>query len=558
MRSTVRLSKIRFFYLIFLGAFFLIIFKLFYIQVIYPYSTNSDYLKTRKIPAERGKIYDRNDQPLAVNQTTYLLYAEPKKITEKDKLIRKVAEFAKTDEASIEAKLDTESYWISLKNGLTKDVKDKLAGLNLKGIGFDEEYRRYYPESSLSSQLLGFVGKNSGGDNIGYFGVEGYYDKDLSGLPGLLKSERDLSDRPIFFGTQDRIEPENGRDFILTIDKSVQQIIKNRLQAGLERYQATQGCVIVADPMTLQILGMSCLPDFDPDKYYLFNENYFKNSSITYLYEPGSIFKPLVVAAGIEAKAIKPDEIYNEEGPVTIGEYTIKTWNNKYEGKISMTRILEKSSNVGMVYIGEKLGDKKLYQYINNYGFGQLTGIDLQGEVAGYLRAKNQWYPIDYATATFGQGIAVTPIQMVRAFATLINGGKLLVPHTVLRIDAEGREQTIQTKLTQTILSERTSLIIKKMLASTVENGEVSWAKPKGYAVGGKTGTAQIPIAGHYDPSKTIASFIGFAPVNNPKFVALVIIREPKASQWGSETAAPIFFEIAKDLIVYYNIAPGE
>jgi stage V sporulation protein D (sporulation-specific penicillin-binding protein) len=536
----------------------LIIVKLFYIQVLHPYSTGTDYLKTRKIPAERGKIYDRNDQPLVVNQTTYLLYAEPKKTTEKDKLVRKVAELTKMDEASIEAKINTDSYWASLKSGIGKDIKDKLLKLNIPGIAFEEEYRRYYPESSLAAQLLGFVGKNKDGDNVGYFGVEGFYDKDLAGLPGLLKSDRDLSDKPIFFGTQDRIEPENGRDFILTVDRAVQQIIKNRLQAGLERYQAKEGCVIVADPMTLEILGMSCLPDFDPDKYYLSSEDFFKNSTITDLYEPGSIFKPLVMAAGIESKAIKPDEIYNEEGPVTIGDYSIKTWDSKYEGKISMTRILEKSSNVGMVYIGEKLGNKRLYQYINDYGFGQSTGIDLQGEVTSYLRPENQWYPIDYATATFGQGIAITPMQMVRAFAVLINGGKLLVPHVVLRIDAEGREQSIQTKVTRTVLSERTSSIIKKMLQSTVDNGEVKWAKPKGYAIGGKTGTAQIPIAGHYDPSKTIASFIGFAPVDHPKFMALVILREPKASQWGSETAAPIFFEIAKDLIVYYNIAPGE
>ena len=378
----------------------------------------------------------------------------------------------------------------------------------------------------------------------------------MAGLPGLLKSERDLLGRPIYFGTQVNIDPENGRDFILTVDKSVQQIVKNKLKSGLEQYQAEEGCVIVADPMTMEILGMDCLPDFSPDEYYKFTENDYKNLAISNSWEPGSIFKPLVMAAGIEEKAIKANEIYNETGPVTAGEYTIRTWNNQYEGKITMTRILEKSSNVGMVYIGEKLGKNKLYNYLERFGFGQLTNIDLQGEVEGLLKSKSSFYPIDFSTVTFGQGIAVTPIQMIRAFAALINGGKLLVPHTVLKIKTDDKEQIIQPKVIDNIISSNTSKIIKQMLVSTVDNGDSRWAKPKGYKIGGKTGTAQIPIAGHYDATKTNASFIGFAPVDKPKFIVLVILREPKSSQWGSETAAPLFFEIAKELILYYNIAP--
>jgi len=354
------------------------------------------------------------------------------------------------------------------------------------------------------------------------------------------------------------LEAEDGRDLILTIDKAVQMIIKNRLKKAIKTYQAKEGCVIVVDPLNLEVLGLSCLPDFDAEQYYKFDETFYKNSALTNLYEPGSIFKPLIVAAAVEEKAIKPNDIYNETGPLQFGEYRIQTWNNKYEGKISITRILEKSSNVGMVYIGEKLGNKKIYQYLNDYGFGKKTDIDLQGEFVNQIKPFNNWYPIDFATVTFGQGIAVTPLQMVKAFASLINGGQLLQPHVVKQINDNSTIRNIQKKLVKRILSTQTSEVIKKMLQSTVENGEISWAKPKGYLIGGKTGTAQVAIKGHYDSSKTIASFIGFAPVSNPKFLTLVILKEPKTSQWGSETAAPLFFEIAKDLIVYYNIAPEQ
>jgi cell division protein FtsI/penicillin-binding protein 2 len=222
-----------------------------------------------------------------------------------------------------------------------------------------------------------------------------------------------------------------------------------------------------------------------------------------------------------------------------------------------MTRILQKSSNVGMVYVGEKLGDQKLYDYLKKYGFGQPTGIDLQGEVSGYLKPKNSWYPIDFATVTFGQGIAVTPIQMIRAFASIINGGYLLRPYVVAKIrDQDGKEKIIKPQVERRIINEISSSIIKKMLIEVVEGGEVKWARPKGYTLGGKTGTAQIPIKGHYDPNKTIASFIGFGPVKEPKFLVLVILRQPKTSPWGSETAAPLFFEIAKEILIYYNIPP--
>ncbi len=544
------------------GAFFIlfliIIIKLFYLQVLSPFSVSqNNYLQSNIIEPNRGKIFDRFGSPLATNQTRYLLYIQPKLVADKDNLVHSLDSVLSLGEATLSGLIDMNKTWVAVKT-IDKNTKQKLSGLGLKGIGFQDETARSYPEASLAAHLLGFVGKDYQGNNIGYFGVEGFYNQDLTGLPGIFKTERDILNQPILFGTQEKLNPQDGRNLYLSLDKSVQTIAKSELQKGLETYKAQSGCIIVADPNTVQILALTCLPDFDVSKYYLFSENFFKDPAISDTYEPGSIFKPLVMAAAIQENKISPEDLYDENGPVKIGNYQIKTWDNTYEGKITMTRILEKSSNTGMVYVGSKLGSDLLYQYLQKYGFGQPTGIDLQGEVGGYLRPKDQWYPIDFATVTFGQGIAVTPIQMIRAFSAVINGGKLMKPYVVQKISSGNETIQIQPKVEKQVISQLTSDILKKMLVSAVEHGEVKWARPAGYVIGGKTGTAQIPIQGHYDPSKTIASFIGFAPADNPKFIALVMLREPKTSPWGSETAAPMFFDIAKQLLVYYNIPPEQ
>jgi len=548
------MTKLRFLFFSFLAIFIIIVIRLFYIQVLHP-DLQHDYLSTRKLQPERGKIYDRNGQPIVMNQILHHLFFEPQLIKDKEKTASSIAQILKVSEASISARIDSTKTWTSVLGGISKRDRDAILKFDLPGMGFDEQWNRYYPDASIAAHLAGFVGKNEEGIDVGRSGVEGFYDKDLGGLPGLIRSDLDLQGRPIFLGTQERIDPENGRDLYLTIDKSVQMLVKEKLSAGLEKYEAKEGCAIIANPNTMEILALSCLPDYDPDTFYRFSNEVFRNTAITDAYEPGSTFKPLIMAAGIEAGVIKPDTLFDEEGPIKVSEYVIRTWNNTYEGKITLTRVLEKSSNVGMVFVGSKLGNERLYNAIVHYGFGSDTNIDLEGESPGYLKPKNVWYPIDYATATFGQGLAVTPIQMITAFSSLINGGKLMRPYVVKELKGE-RAQKVEPIFIRQVISKKTSDSIKQMLLATIENGETKYLRPEGYKIGGKTGTAQIPIEGHYDSTKTIASFIGFSPIKNPQFVGLVILKEPKTSQWGSETAAPIFFEIAKDLIVYYNIAP--
>ncbi|MDA1316925.1 MAG: penicillin-binding transpeptidase domain-containing protein, partial [bacterium] len=266
--------------------------------------------------------------------------------------------------------------------------------------------------------------------------------------------------------------------------------------------------------------------------------------------------KPLVVAAGLEEGVVKPNDIFDESGPTQIGDYTIRNWNNEYKGNITISNVLEKSSNIGMVYIGEKLGKQKMYDYVQLYGFGEYTTIDLQGESSGQVKQFADWYPIDTATMAFGQGVSVTGIQLVRAFASVINGGNLMRPYVVQEVIEDGHSKKREPQVQQRILSEKTSAQMRKMLVSTVNRAEAKWDIPEGFTFGGKTGTAQIAVQGTYDASKTIASFIGFAPAEDPAFLMLVVVREPESSEWGSETAAPLFFDIAEELLIYYNVSP--
>jgi len=552
------MDRLQILFILFGLAIFSIVGKLFYIQAFTSdtYSTNN-YLQTQRIEPTRGNIFDRNNEPIVTNQASYLLYAEPQNIDSPNDVIEELDRILHIGEATLEAKLDTKKLWVPITGDVDEKTKKKIEKQAIKGLGFNESSKRFYPEASIAAHLAGFVGKDEDGDNIGYFGIEGYYNKDLEGLPGILKTERDVIGRPIVIGTQDRLKGENGRDLILTIDKSSQAIAKRRLQEGLERYRAQSGCITIMEPYSGEILAMTCLPDFDPTEYYEFSEAFFRNPVISDVFEPGSIFKPFVVSAALEEGKIAPDDTYNESGPIQSGKYFIRTWDNKYNGEISISEILQKSSNVGMVYIGSKLGNDNILKYLNDFGFGAKTNVDLQGEVTSRIKDKSLWYPIEYSTIAFGQGIAVTQMQILTAFAALVNDGWMVRPHVVKEMISEnGNREAVSPKKEKRVLSEKTSRIIKKMLYETVQHGEAKWKIPEGYKIGGKTGTAQIPVQGAYDPSKTNASFVGFAPIDKPKFIVLVTLHQPEASPWASETAAPLFFRLAKDLLVQYNIAP--
>jgi len=511
-----------------------------------------------RLPSWRGFIFDAHGEPLVSNQDSYLLYANPQKIENIGLFSQVVSTILATDQASISGKLyDQSKVWVLLGRKVDTGIIDKLKLLDLPGLGFEKEPKRLYPEGSMAAQLLGFIGSDQNGLDTGYFGIEGFYDRDLRGKDGMLGRNKDVRGDPILIGQEDRVDAEDGRNLVLWVDKTIQYIAETGLEAGIKKYGATSGAVLIMDPATGGILASASYPSYDPGDWSAYDSSLYKNPNVASSYEPGSTFKVLVMAAGINEGLLTPDTIVDESGPIRIGEYLIRTWDNTYHGKINMTTVLERSSNVGMVFIERLLGKDKLLSYIKNYGFGETTGIDIQEESSPALRDDNDWKEIDLATASFGQGIAVTPIQMIRAVSTIANGGYIMEPHIVKEIrDKDGNVKVIKPKRIRQVISPQAARIVTEMMVNAVDKGEAKWAKPKGYRIAGKTGTAQIPVAGHYDDKKTIASFVGFAPADNPRFVMLVTLREPSSSQWGSETAAPLFFSISKEIFGYLGLPP--
>jgi cell division protein FtsI/penicillin-binding protein 2 len=556
--------RINFVAALFFLLFILITLRLFYWQVLSFEQLGGLAEKQRSvtlsIPAARGRIYSSDGSPLVINQRSFGVVLEPKKVQDKETVFGVLSKELNIPIASISAKLtDDTKIWVPIAHKIDEPTVEKIKGYKLMGIDFIEESKRYYPEASMAAHILGFVGKNAKGEDQGYFGIEGYYDEQLRGRDGVLREEADARGNPILAGDQKSIPAENGRDLILYIDKTVQFIVENKLKQGIDKYKAKGGTAVVLDSVTGGIIADASFSSYDPGTYYKFPSEFYKNPAVSSSYEPGSTFKVLVMAAALNEGKLKPDAKFNEEGPVEIGDYTIKTWNQKYHGEITLTQILEYSSNVGMVFVEKSLDKNVFLQYLGNFGLGRATNVDLQEEIYPEMRQKNKWYEIDYATASFGQGVVVTPLQMVRAVAAIANSGKLMVPHVVKSINfPDGRSVQIKPQVERVIVKPEVAKTVTEMMVSAVNNGEVRFAKPAGYRIAGKTGTAQIPIAGHYDTEKTIASFVGFAPADSPKFVMLVTLDSPSASPWGSETAAPIFFDIAKELFSYYGISPSD
>lgn len=554
-------NRIKVIYLVILAFFSVITLRLFYWQIAASETLGelSDLQINRSamIPAVRGRIFSADGKDLAVHQKSYLLYAEPKNIGFVPQSLKSIAQEIRMDEATLSARIGNKDLsWVQLADRLDEGQKTRIEQLHLAGFGFTEGLKRYYPEASMAAHLLGFVGKSANGEDQGYFGLEGFYDEQLRGKNGKSRLQKDAKGNPILSENLDEIPAEDGRDLYLSVDRTVQYIAEKKLTDGIEKYGAKGGTVIIMDPYTGEILAMASIPSYAPGQYSEYSPELYKNPAIASSYEPGSTFKVLVMAAALNESSIKPDTVFDEDGPLEIGGFQIKTWNQKYHGKITPAEILQYSSNVGMVLIGRELGNEKLLKYIDSLGFGSLTGVDLQDENTPDIRLQENWYEIDYATASFGQGIAVTPLQMITAVSAIANGGNLVKPHVVNKIVSEKKTVVTRPEIRRRVFSEETTALLKSMMVKAVENGETKFLKPEGYKVAGKTGTAQIAIKGHYDNEKTIASFVGFAPASKPKFIMLVTVNEPTASIWGSETAAPIFFSITKDLFKYYGISP--
>lgn len=545
---------------VFFTLFLLVSAKLYYWQIIkgeeLSLEASYQYSGSEKILASRGNIYANDGTWLAVTRTNWLLFAELPKL---DKTPEEIANllapfFVPEEEILVEIDrianiLERDGVvWVPIKHKVTSDIKEKITNLKIQGLGFEPEESRYYPEGSSSAQLLGFVGKNKEGNNVGYFGLEGFYDILLSGKSGYIQREKDLKGIPLLSGGLSEIESFAGTDLNTFIDKRIQNSIEEKLKDGIEKYGAKEGSVIVMDPFSGKIMGMGSYPSYDPSKYNEYDVSLYRNPTISDNFEPGSIFKIIIMASALDAKVVKSDTVCDIcDGPLKVDKYYINTWNNEYYPDSTMNDVIVHSDNVGMSFVAQKMGTDMLYDYLDKFGIGKLTNIDLQGESFVPIRKKGTWNIVDLVTSSFGQGIAVTPIQIIQAASAIANKGYLITPKIVDNNNQINKER---------VISKEAAEEMTKIMVNAAEYGEAKWTNLSGFSVAGKTGTAQIPISGHYDAEKTIASFIGFAPANNPKFIMLVTLKEPQSSQWASETAAPLWYSIAKDLFQVFGIQP--
>jgi cell division protein FtsI/penicillin-binding protein 2 len=575
-------TRIQTLYISFLFVLAIIIIRLSYWQIIrqdeLSAQAHSQYATRDVVEGSRGSIITADGFSLVVNQAVYTLGAYLPAVVDKpeaivDQIMPRLSftiddpaiatDAAKLDIALKDLKQNTKSAMLDklggsgyavLSRSLSVAEKNSIESLSIKGLIFDQSFTREYPEASMSAQLTGFVGRDNMSKPTGYFGLEGYYDRELSPRSRIEKQEKDAGGNPLLVGDFQLLPGRDGRSLKLHLERGTQYVVEEELEKGLEHYGAVAGEVIVMDPKTGGILAMASLPSYVPAKFHLYDTSLYKNPAVANAYEPGSTFKVLIMAAAFNEGVVTEDDHCDIcGGAYPIGKYNIKTWDETYHPEATPEQIIVHSDNVGMVWTQQRLGGEKMLEYIHKFGFGQKTGIDLQEETTPKLR--NKWGDIDYATSSFGQGIAVTSIQMLSAVGALANGGILMEPHLVASVMGES-EIPIPPKSRGAVVSPESAARITALMVQAVEQGEAKWAAPKGYKVAGKTGTAQIAVEGHYDSEKTTASFVGFAPAYNPKFVMLVKLSEPESSQWAAETAAPLWFGIAKKLLLRYNIAP--
>jgi len=551
----------------------LIIGRMFYLQIpkhpFYEALAESQHALQQEIAPERGKIYAQNFAepgkliPLASNRTYWLLYAVPDDIENVSEAADQLLDvLPNLDREEVVSKLSKPNdLYEEIATKVSEEAYKKMSEKTIKGIYFTDERIRYYPEKNIGSHMLGFVGFGGGDEKIGQYGLEGGLQDVLAGTKGYVKADRDAGGRWIVVGTREFQDAKDGLSLELTIDETIQYTACTKLNAAVQKHGADSGSVIILNPKTGAILAMCGSPDFDPNAYNQVEDiGVYTNQVTSGAYEPGSIFKSITMAMAVNEEKVTPQTTYNDEGFVKINSYTIENSDKKAHGIQTMTQVLEGSLNTGAIFAMQQIGTEKFRDYVKDFGFGATTGSPIQGESTGNISNLDLPGEIYAMTGSFGQGISVTPLQMVSAYGVLANNGKLMKPYLIaktLNPDGSTNEETQPEAIRQVIKSE-TATIIGAMLVNVVENGHGKKASVPGYYIAGKTGTAQVTSTNGrgYDTNNTIGSFAGFGPVSDPAFVMLVRIDHPRDVTFAESTAAPLFGDIAKFLLHYLHISP--
>lgn len=565
-----RIPRVRVLGLVVLLVGLTLVSRLYFIQVFshgkWVALAEDQHSTSETLSADRGEIFmhdGENLYPLAVNREYRLVYVVPKDVVEKDRVAIELSQILNMDIGPIREKLNMPNDPFEIiKHRLSDEEVSRVKDLSFKGVALLPEKFRYYPAGELASQVIGFASLGAGGGAGGY-GIEASQDNRLRGIGGELSQEKDAGGRWIPLTDRDIVSAKNGDGIVLSLDRVIQYETEKILKDATEEFQADRATAIVMDPKTGSILSMASFPQFDPNAYSDV-EDYalFMNPAVSMAYEPGSIMKPITMAIGIEESKVSPTTEYVDTGVVSIGGYAIRNSEDKVYGRSNMTSVLNNSINTGVIFVEKQVGNKIFGDYVKRFGFGERTGVSLPAELPGNIRnLANVRSDIQYFTASFGQGITVTPLQIVNAYATLANGGWLMRPHIINQIiHGDGSKEEVAPEPIRQVLSEQTSRTMGSMLREVVVNGHGKRADVPGYLVGGKTGTAQVAKSdgAGYEEGLNIGSFAGYAPINDPRFVVLVKLDNPKNVEWAESSAAPTFGKIMKFLLEYAKIKPTE
>ncbi len=551
----IRRNPLRFISVILLILFSLVFFsfRLIWIQIFR--SQHLEKLAKRQhnysveIDPIRGTIYDRRGRPLALNIAAYSLYANPRQMTDQDKA-KALAELPRllgVSQAFIQERLSRDKFFVWIERKLPLPVIEEVKAVKINGLGFIRESKRHYPNDYLAAHVIGFAGI----DNHGLEGLELQFDQYLKGESGWMNILRDARQRDLMM---DRgfVPPKDGFHIVLTIDETIQFIAEEALQKAFEQHNALSGTIIVMNPKTGEILALANRPTYQLSRPGESDEASRTNRAIAHVYEPGSVFKIVAATAALEEDVFKEsDIIFCENGSYKVGNHILHDHGS--HGKLTFQQVIEQSSNIGTTKVAQKMGAEIFYKYAKRFRFGSLTGIDLKGEVGGVLKHPSRWSATTIGALPIGHEVTVTPLQMVCAVSAVANGGVYMKPFMVKYI-TDHQEiviQEFQPQAVDRVMTPETSERLKKILQGAVEIGTGKRARVKGVAVAGKTGTSQKVVGGQYSHDKYFASFIGFAPVEDPKIAAVVMFDEPHPSYFGGTVAAPVFQEMLVDTLKY-------
>lgn len=512
-------------------------------------------VRTLDVPvaAQRGMICDRNGKELAVSVDAESVYAFPPQIKDPQGTAKALADVLGMKYEQVYEKISRNTYFVWIKRQVDEQTASRVRALKLKGINLTPEPRRLYPNGNLAAHVLGIAGI----DNQGLEGVEAYYDQELKGVPGRIVVETDALGREMPDAVHLFEPPKPGKTLFLTIDVALQHIAERELDRAIVETKSKGGTVILMDPKTGEILALAIRPTFDPNRYEDFPDANRRITAITDTYPPGSTFKPITAAAALEEGVSSTSDRFFCSGKITVPGATLNCWVPEGHGSQSFDEVIMNSCNVGFVTMGLRLGPDRFYKYLGSFGFFERTGIDLPGEGLGIIPQRSEVKPVDIAVMSFGQTLTVTPIQLIRAIGAIANGGVMTTPHVLKEIrDENGAVVKRWPDDGKRVISQETAAELRHAMELVVEKGTGRQAFVEGYKLAGKTGTSQKVIGGVVARQKYVASFVGFAPSDDPRLVGLVVLDEPQGAYYGGQIAAPLFSRVMYDALRYLEVPP--